>query len=70
MHPGEHGWLVPAGDVDALIDAMQACLDAPIDTLVRMGEAGNQRARAYHSVDTQAAQLAKLFHASAKIASI
>jgi len=70
VHPGEHGWLVPAGDVDALIHAMQACLDAPVDTLVRMGEAGNQRARAYHSVDTQAAQLANLFHASAKIASI
>jgi len=69
VHPGEHGWLVPAGDVDALINAMQACLDAPVDTLVRMGEAGNQRARAYHSVDTQAAQLADLFHASAKIAS-
>jgi glycosyltransferase involved in cell wall biosynthesis len=70
VHPGEHGWLVPAGDVDALIHAMQACLDAPVDTLMRMGEAGNQRARAYHSVDTQAAQLANLFHASAKIASI
>jgi glycosyltransferase involved in cell wall biosynthesis len=70
VHPGEHGWLVPAGDVDALIHAMQACLDAPLDTLVRMGEAANQRARAYHSVDTQAAQLANLFHASAKIASI
>jgi colanic acid/amylovoran biosynthesis glycosyltransferase len=69
VHPGEHGWLVPAGDVDALVHAMQACLDAPIDTLVRMGEAGNQRARAYHSVDTQAAQLANLFHASVKIAS-
>jgi glycosyltransferase involved in cell wall biosynthesis len=69
VHPGEHGWLVPAGDVDALIHAMQACLDAPVDTLVRMGEAGNQRARAYHSVDTQAAQLANLFRASVKIAS-
>jgi glycosyltransferase involved in cell wall biosynthesis len=69
VHPGEHGWLVPAGDVDALIHAMRACLDAPVDTLVRMGEAGNQRARAYHSVDTQAAQLANLFHATAKIAS-
>jgi hypothetical protein len=49
---------------------MQACLDTPVDTLVRMGEAGNQRARAYHSVDTQAAQLVNLFHGSVnKIAS-
>src|ERR1019366_4420828 len=37
--PGEHGWLVPAGDVEALASAMQVCLDAPTDTLARMGEA-------------------------------
>src|SRR5262249_50844221 len=24
--PGEHGWLVPAGDVEALVEAMRACL--------------------------------------------
>ena len=29
VQPGEHGWLVPAGDVEALAEAMQACLDAP-----------------------------------------
>ena len=62
VHPGEHGWLVPAGDVDALTHAMQACLDAPVDTLVRMGEAAHKRVLARHSVDTQAAQLANLFH--------
>ena len=27
VHPGEHGWLVPAGDVEALVGAMQACLE-------------------------------------------
>jgi colanic acid/amylovoran biosynthesis glycosyltransferase len=68
VHPGEHGWLVPAGDVNALAQAMQGCLDAPVDTLVRMGEAGNKSVRTYHSVDTQAAQLASLFHASIKTA--
>ena len=31
VRPGEHGWLVPAGDVDALAHAMQACLDAPVE---------------------------------------
>jgi glycosyltransferase involved in cell wall biosynthesis len=67
VHPGEHGWLVPAGDVRALVNAMQACLDAPLETLVRMGEAGNKAVRAYHSVETQAAQLTNLFRSSAKI---
>ena len=36
VHAGEHGWLVPAGDVDALADAMQQCLDAPDETLERL----------------------------------
>jgi colanic acid/amylovoran biosynthesis glycosyltransferase len=69
VRPGEHGWLVPAGDVNALMHAMRACLDAPVDALVCMGEAGNQRVREYHNVDTQAAELVKLFQASVKIAS-
>ena len=33
VQPGEHGWLVPAGDVEALARAMQACLDTPADVL-------------------------------------
>ena len=28
VRSGEHGWLVPAGDVEALADAMQACLSS------------------------------------------
>ena len=43
VQPGEHGWLVPAGDVEALAEAMQACLDAPVDMLARMGEAAHER---------------------------
>ena len=35
VRPGEHGWLVPAGDVEALADAMAACLDSPVDILAR-----------------------------------
>ncbi len=52
--PGEHGWLVPAGDAEALADAMQACLDAPVDKLARMGEAAHARVRARHDVDKAA----------------
>jgi glycosyltransferase involved in cell wall biosynthesis len=66
VHPGKHGWLVPAGDVEALVGAMQDCLDTPADTLARMGEAAQKRVLARHNVDTQAAQLAELFQAAIK----
>jgi colanic acid/amylovoran biosynthesis glycosyltransferase len=59
--PGEHGWLVPAGDVDALAEAMRTCLEAPVDLLVRMGEAAHTRVLTRHNVLNQAKQLAKLF---------
>ena len=62
----EHGWLVPAGDVEELAKAMKACLDAPIDKLARMGEAAHRRVVARHDSDTQAAELAHLFEKSVK----
>jgi glycosyltransferase involved in cell wall biosynthesis len=62
---GESGWLVPAGDVDALARAMIDCLAAPADALTRMGEAARTRALARHDVDIEAAKLAGLFAASA-----
>jgi len=62
VHSGKHGWLVPAGDVEALVEAMRACLDAPVDRLARMGEAAHKRALARHNVDMHAAQLEELFH--------
>jgi colanic acid/amylovoran biosynthesis glycosyltransferase len=61
VHPGEHGWLVPAGDVEALVEAMQACLAAPADMLKRMGDAARERVLERHNVDTAAAQLINLF---------
>ena len=64
VQPGEHGWLVPAGDVEALADVMRACLEAPAETLARMGEAAHKRVVERHSVDTEAAKLNKLFQAA------
>jgi glycosyltransferase involved in cell wall biosynthesis len=61
VHTGEHGWLVPAGDVGALADVMRACLETPVDMLARMGEAGHQRVRELYNVDREAAKLDKLF---------
>ena len=61
MRAGENGWLVPAGDVDALVEAMRACLDSPADLLFRMGAAARERVLARHDVDAEAAKLGTLF---------
>jgi colanic acid/amylovoran biosynthesis glycosyltransferase len=57
----EGGWLFPAGDVEELAQAMQACLSASPDVLARMGQAAHQRVLARHDIDTEAAKLAELF---------
>jgi colanic acid/amylovoran biosynthesis glycosyltransferase len=59
--PGEHGWLVPTGNVKALAHAMRMCLETPRETLEQMGTAAQQRVLARHDVDVQAAKLEKLF---------
>ena len=64
VNPGEHGWLVPAGDIEELVEALQACLDTSTDTLARMGEAAQMRVAARHNVDVEAAKLANLFQAA------
>ncbi|WP_406851223.1 glycosyltransferase [Herbaspirillum huttiense] len=61
---GENGWLFPAGDVARLMDSMQACLSATSEQLQRMGEFAHARAVERHSIDTEAAKLARLFSAS------
>jgi colanic acid/amylovoran biosynthesis glycosyltransferase len=62
----ETGWLVPAGDVGSLAQAMQAALEAPADELSRRAEAGFARVTARHAIEPQAAALAGLFAASAR----
>jgi len=64
VRDGESGWLVPAGDVDSLAQAMADCLAAPAEVLARMGEAAHARVLVRHDVDIEAAKLAALFAAS------
>jgi colanic acid/amylovoran biosynthesis glycosyltransferase len=64
VRSGADGWLVPAGDVDALQEALENCLAAPDDVIVRMGEGGRERVLSRHSVDVEAAKLARLFAAA------
>ena len=64
VQPGEHGWLVPAGDVEALADVMRICFETPGETLDRMGETARKRVIERHSVDTEAAKLKSFFQAA------
>jgi glycosyltransferase involved in cell wall biosynthesis len=64
--PGECGWLVPAGDADALAGAMIDCLGSTPDRLQRLGEAGRRRVLERHDVSIEAAKLQELFEAVAR----
>lgn len=56
-----NGWLVPAGSVDDLAQAIKALLDASPARLMEMGREGQDRVRRMHDPDTNARQLAELF---------
>ncbi|MCB1355633.1 MAG: glycosyltransferase [Maritimibacter sp.] len=55
---GENGWLVPAGDAQALADAIGALAETPVETRAEMGRAGRARVLERHGIDGQAARLA------------
>lgn len=55
------GWLVPAGSVDALAEAMRAVLRAPSSQLEEMGRAGARLVASRHDAFQEAAKLADLF---------
>ena len=65
VRSGETGWLIPAGDVDALADAMARCLGASVESLRRMGDLARERVLARHDVEAEAAKLAVLFRGEA-----
>jgi len=60
------GWLVPAGDVDALVDAMESVIGAPAERLGEMGRCGRERVLAMHRADSNAAALLTLIRGSAR----
>ncbi len=63
VHAGENGWLIPAGDVDALATALEDFLSRAPEELSAMGDAARRRVLERHSVDREAAKLAALFQA-------
>ncbi len=59
--PGQSGWLVPAGSVDALVSALRDVLSRPVESLAAMAELGRQAVRQRHDVQASARRLAQLF---------
>ena len=68
IEPGVSGWLVPAGAVEPLVDAMAEVLTADPADLERMGHAGAATVARQHDVSTQAKKLADLFSRSNAVA--
>jgi glycosyltransferase involved in cell wall biosynthesis len=58
--PNVCGWLVPAGSVEALGEAMREALSAPAAVLERMGRAGAARVAGRHDGTIEMAKLAAL----------
>lgn len=59
------GWLVPAGDAQALADAVARLAETAPDALAEMGRAARVRVLARHDVDIEAARLSALFQTAA-----
>jgi len=62
VRPGESGWLVPAGSVDDLANAMRAALDATPEEIARMGLAGRERVLREHDARLEARRLLALIN--------
>jgi len=58
---GQHGWLVPSGDLDALVSAIRQCLDASDLDIATMGNAARERVSRFHDADKEASKLLGLF---------
>ena len=62
IRPDKDGWLVPAGDVDLLADAMDAILATPTGDLAAMGVLARNRVLLRHSASIEARKLEAHFH--------
>ncbi|OQK17042.1 colanic acid biosynthesis glycosyltransferase WcaL [Methyloprofundus sedimenti] len=58
---GKNGWLVSAGDSDALTKAMRDLLSTEEAMLLSMGRGGYEAVNTQHNIDTEAAILARHF---------
>ena len=61
---GANGWLIAAGDVVGLADAMQEALTSAPPDLLALGRNGHGRTRQLHDATVEAAKLRELFAAT------
>jgi colanic acid/amylovoran biosynthesis glycosyltransferase len=61
VKPGENGWLVPAGAIEELVEALRQVLGASVEQLERMGQNGAAAVAREHNIHTEARKLARLF---------
>ncbi len=61
VSPEQNGWLVSAGNVDELVEAMRTAIATPVEDLFAMGMRGRARVLELHDADVQAVKLARLF---------
>lgn len=65
-----HGWLVPAGSVEPLVDAMREAVTSEVDVLEAMGRRGAAAVRARHDAAAEAANLDALIRQSIREAHV
>jgi glycosyltransferase involved in cell wall biosynthesis len=61
VEPMKSGWLVPAGAIDPLVDAMDEALSTPPARMTEMGLYGRKRVEEAHDIQRSAKALAELF---------
>ncbi|NJN48660.1 MAG: glycosyltransferase family 4 protein [Alkalinema sp. RL_2_19] len=61
VKPGKNGWLVPAGSVDDLVDALRQVLSTSVEQLEYMGQNGAEAVAREHNIHTEAQKLRVLF---------
>jgi colanic acid/amylovoran biosynthesis glycosyltransferase len=64
VRPDQNGWLVPAGNVDELVGAMNKALRASAAQLTAMGRAGSELVRTQHHITTEVLALEALLSAA------
>ncbi len=61
VRDGKEGFLLPAGDLNALVAALERGLTTPADELTAMAVASRERIKQRHSIDVEASKLLQLF---------
>lgn len=64
VKPGDNGWLVPAGTVTELVEAMEQSLEQSLPQLNSMGENGRQAVLKQHNIEIEAEKLLRYCQAA------